>query len=117
MGKTLFNAFDYFHGIKSSELFYLVSKFDWRNEGFENRFANRFDGIICGLVFCIEKPFWGVQKTIQNDNADVILFAVLAYGYRFDTMEYWQGFHDTSIGDDDRNHDIFFPVLPSHYDA
>ena len=88
MGTTIFNAFGYFYGVKNIELFHLVSKFDWRDEGFENWFTSHFDWVICGFIFCIEKSFWRVQKTIQNDYTNAVLFAVLIYGYHLDILEY-----------------------------
>jgi hypothetical protein len=58
MGKTIFNAFGDFHGVKNSELFHLVSKFDWRDEGLENWLASYFDGVIGCFIFCFKRSFW-----------------------------------------------------------
>lgn len=117
MGKTIFNAFDDIHGVKNSQLFHLVSKFDWSDKGFENWIASHFDRTFDWLVFYLEKSFWRIQKTIQNDYANAILFAVFIHGRYFGILEYRQGFFDVTVGYDDRNHDFFFSILSSNYDA
>lgn len=117
MGTTVFNAFDNIYGVKNSQLFYLVSEFDRGDEGFENWVTHRFDRAFGWFVSYLKRSFRKFQDTIQNGVTDDFLFVVFVVGSNFYFLEYWQGFHDVTIGNDDRNHAFFFSFLSSNYDV